>query len=240
MKRKILIGVSIIFGIFILYFFFGIFTEFNYFTAKRDISKGNIRIVYYGEPDLEVVEMANQILEPKYGFHYFGKGCVVDPAIDNGMSFYNTVMRNHLIELNGKDWEKRFENEKDSIISNLLIIEKVLIGNWGMFETQSYQKNNDSTIQYMTTKCNACPKLAFNKDYSGTIKGGNGAIFAFNWDIESGKLNFTNSIETSPTTPIYKILQDGIYEIVFSPGEKIEEVILIDSKKNKYLLSKIE
>lgn len=69
-SARYLIVVILIAGIFSgsAWYWYGIFTPFNAFTAERDISKGNIQILYYGEmaPNQKLVDG----IAIRYGFQY--------------------------------------------------------------------------------------------------------------------------------------------------------------------------
>lgn len=114
MKRRA-IGISITFltigGLLLLgYYYYGLFTPYNYFTAKRDISNGIIQIVVYGE--LRPNEKAEAEIAKKYGFAYDGTGCILTPSLISGIQKYNEVVYNHLDKINGKDWWENFQNER--------------------------------------------------------------------------------------------------------------------------------
>lgn len=96
MKKYISSFIYIIAAYFILRLNYVIFTPYNYFTAKYDISNGKYQILVLGmnlDVDRYLVEkkFANKY---KFKFKYFG--CNVTTELVNGSKYYNKVVKNHL------------------------------------------------------------------------------------------------------------------------------------------------
>jgi len=112
---KILLG-TIVFvsGLTALYFFCGLFTPYNYFTAKWDIAQDRPRILQYGEAmmtDEQAIKIA-----PKFGFTYdIVAGCLVTTPLVNGVDIYNSVTTKYLENKLGNDWKKKFDFQVDSL-----------------------------------------------------------------------------------------------------------------------------
>jgi hypothetical protein len=97
-----------------LHFYFGLFTTYNYITAKWDIAHNRPRILQYGEA-METDEQAFK-LAPKFGFIYdIVANCIVTTPIVNGINTYNTVTIKYLTDKHGKDWKKKFDFSVDSL-----------------------------------------------------------------------------------------------------------------------------
>lgn len=96
-----------------LIFEFGLFSEYNYFTAKRDIKNGKIQILSTGtsiEPVSEKVLKAENSLRKEFGY------TIVDIGIwSPGAEKYNKAMEDHLEERNGTGWRDRLNKLIDSI-----------------------------------------------------------------------------------------------------------------------------
>ena len=104
--------VIFLFGLYSLFVYVkvehGIFKQYNYFTAKRDIKEGTIQIVTYGLPGDNSQDIRK--IAKEYGFNYINLGCILN---NYGFEEYNKVMYKYLDELNGKGWK----NEMDSLIN---------------------------------------------------------------------------------------------------------------------------
>ena len=98
---------------FFLRFTFGLFTPYNFWTAKQDIKNGDILIASLGE--LPQNYRQKQILANSYGFDFDYFGCFVSTDIINGSKYYNKVMIDHLESKFGAGWWTKFQNQLDSI-----------------------------------------------------------------------------------------------------------------------------
>ncbi len=106
----ILILGGIYFG---LRFALGLFTPFNFWTARQDIINDRIQIVEIGEMPLNFEQ--KQKLANKYGFNFYLFGCNVSTGIINGKEYYNRKMAGHLENKFGANWWTKFQNQLDSI-----------------------------------------------------------------------------------------------------------------------------
>lgn len=117
MKRKLKYGLLIILllgGIYFgLRFAFGLFTPFNFFTAKQDIGNGKIQIVEIGELPLNFKQ--KQELANSYGFNFYLYGCNITTGVINGIDFYNDKMIDQLESKYGNGWWSKFQTKLDSI-----------------------------------------------------------------------------------------------------------------------------
>lgn len=112
--KRLLIGILIIIFIAVISFFvdfiFGLSTDYNYLTAKKDISKGHIQLISYGLPLFDVNPIST-----KYGFKNIEHGCTATKKEINGIKYYNSTMKTYLTKINGKDWEIKYQNAIDSL-----------------------------------------------------------------------------------------------------------------------------
>jgi len=118
-KKRILFTISISFITLSVYqltemaiFKYGLRQEYNYFTAKRDVKKGNVQVlsaglIIYFEHDTILNEKIRAVIEKKYGFKSKEVGCIYY----EGIGFYNHVMEDYLVERNGPNWRSRFNKE---------------------------------------------------------------------------------------------------------------------------------
>lgn len=126
MKRKIKYGLLtiLIFGglYFGLRFAFGLFTPFNFWTARQDIKNEKIQIVEIGIMPMNFEQ--KQKLANSYGFNFYLLGCNVTTDIINGTEYYNKEMVEHLESKFGAGWWKKFQHQLDSIDNKATEIQK--------------------------------------------------------------------------------------------------------------------
>jgi hypothetical protein len=117
LKRKITYGlltVLLLGGLYFgLRFAFGLFTPFNFWTARQDIENGKVQIADIGE--LPLNHRQKQSLANSYGFGFYYFGCNISTDIINGTTFYNRAMVAHLENKLGAGWWTKFQNQLDSI-----------------------------------------------------------------------------------------------------------------------------
>ncbi len=90
------------------YYFLGLFSPYNYFTAKWDIGQGQAKLLVYGESSLDE-EIENRIA-PEFGFHRTRiADCVITDLQANRADQYNAVVLDYLEERNGKDWQEKYD-----------------------------------------------------------------------------------------------------------------------------------
>jgi plasmid maintenance system killer protein len=92
---------------------FGLFTPYNFWTARQDIRNGEIQIAEIGEMPLNFDK--KQKLANSYGFSFHLFGCEVTSDIISGTKYYNNVMVDNLESKLGKGWWEKFQNQLDSI-----------------------------------------------------------------------------------------------------------------------------
>lgn len=120
-KQRVLLTVPIAFILFsianfgnIVIYEYGLFDEYNYFTAKRDIKNGKVQLLSTGlilPTQSEEEEKAEEAIRNQFGYKRVWIGCFVTP----GVYRYNAVMEDYLEEINGKDWRKRLQQRTDSL-----------------------------------------------------------------------------------------------------------------------------
>ena len=151
-RKSILIVGILLIGTGILFWNFGFFTPYNYFTAKSDIAKKNIQIIYIGESMLKPSNI--NVVSKKYGFEVIGFGCTFNKQEQNGIEIYNSQMDNYLNMLNPKGWKSDYKKGIDSLMKLTNIpktafwIEKNGNGNWFNVDMLNGHKNNATISIY--------------------------------------------------------------------------------------------
>lgn len=92
---------------------FGLFTPYNFSTARQDIQNGKIQIAEIGEMPLNFDQ--KQKLANSYSFYFHHLGCDVTSDIIKGTKYYNNVMIDHLESKYGEGWWTKFQAQLDSI-----------------------------------------------------------------------------------------------------------------------------
>ncbi|MFD2890449.1 hypothetical protein ACFS5J_00260 [Flavobacterium chuncheonense] len=160
-KKTIFISITIFLIIFGSWNF-GFFTRFNYLTAKNDIAKNKLQIVFVGESMLSIEDI-NKVSK-KYGFKVINYGCIINRVEQNGIEIYNSKMDDYLGKLNSTNWKKNYEREIDSLmkLTNIPItafwIENKEIGYW-------------FNVDYMHSHKNKAKISIFNKNGELVTKG---------------------------------------------------------------------
>jgi len=112
-KMRLRIG---IFVLVILFWQFGFFNKYNYFTAKIDIWKNSPVIATIGVP---VPCGDNCIkLKAKYGINELYVGCLMTGPKLRGINSYNLQVEKFLDKRNGKNWWKKYERELEVLLKN--------------------------------------------------------------------------------------------------------------------------
>lgn len=92
------------------YYFFGLFTPYNYFTARYDLVNGKVRLLTYGlqlTDDNQAAEVARE-----FGFEQQAvAGCEVTEVLMNGVAQYNAVVEDYLAGKHGQDWREKFDHQ---------------------------------------------------------------------------------------------------------------------------------
>ena len=117
-KRILLASLAVIFIVFTILFLirsYAFFSTYNYFTAKRDVTNGNIQIISSGLPLFSSKDNEIKAVQAKYGFKDSNIGCIVQEQEINGIEAYNNVVEQYLIQRNGKNWRTAYEKEVDSL-----------------------------------------------------------------------------------------------------------------------------
>lgn len=115
-KKKIAIGIGLL-VIGILFWQFGLFSRFNYLTAKIDGWRNSARIVITEQPTYPCGVPCIGLKE-KYGFHEHYAGCIQSEPTIRGIDMYNAEIEKYLAKRNGKDWRKKYEAELNLLLDN--------------------------------------------------------------------------------------------------------------------------
>jgi hypothetical protein len=119
MRRKIFtIGLTLAIiasALLVLCWYYGIFTKYNYFTAKNDIKKGNVRFIVFGLPMPSSKDREIDSVAAFYGFKNCNKGCIVSKQELNSTRVYNNVVGAYLTQRNGKNWRVKYQKTVDSL-----------------------------------------------------------------------------------------------------------------------------
>lgn len=119
MRKKLLLTGAALFVIAsivsFLWWYYGLFSPYNYFTANRDIKNGKVRFVTYGLPMPSSKDEEINSLATKYGFGSTEIGCTVTEQEINAIATYNNVIEHYLKRRNGKDWRTHYQRQVDSL-----------------------------------------------------------------------------------------------------------------------------
>ncbi|MFY0603347.1 MAG: hypothetical protein JXQ93_05325 [Flavobacteriaceae bacterium] len=114
--RKRYIKIVLILLIGILFWQVGLFSRYNYITAKIDIYDESVRVIETGPP-INNVDLIKYIgLNEKYGFYLINVGCVISQADINGIEIYSYQIEKYLEKRNGKNWRKKYNQEIELLI----------------------------------------------------------------------------------------------------------------------------
>ena len=98
--------------------YYGLNEEYNYFTAKQDITNGKIQLLETGlilpGPNTNVDWNKKQDAEKQFGYKSINLGCTVT----NGIYIYNSVMEDYLEKVNGKNWRTKERQMFDSLMNH--------------------------------------------------------------------------------------------------------------------------
>ena len=117
-KKIVTIGFTLaiaISTIIILWWYYGFFSNYNYFTAKRDIKYGNVQFITFGLLLPSSKDKEIDIVATKYGFKGSNIGCTVTTQEINAIEIYNNVVEQYLSIRNGKNWRINYQREIDSL-----------------------------------------------------------------------------------------------------------------------------
>ncbi len=92
---------------------FGLFTPYNFWTARQDISNKKIQIAFIGEMPLNFDQ--KQKLAKFYGLEFHLIGCRVSSDNVNRTKYYNNAMIDYLENKYGVGWWTKFQAQLDSI-----------------------------------------------------------------------------------------------------------------------------
>ncbi len=133
-----------------LHYFYGIFTPYNYLTAKQDIATNQLKIIRYGEA--EISDFQARKLAPKYGFKYQrGTNCSVTRPFVNGVEVYNRTIATELNKRFGPNWKDRFNFQIDSTFREERVdtIRKIAMSIDKIKQlSTSLEKSNDNRLKF--------------------------------------------------------------------------------------------
>lgn len=120
MKQKITYGILTVILLGGLYFWlrftFGLFTPFNFWTARQDIKKNRIKIIEIAEPTRTYQQM--KVLAKTYGVEIHIYEGIITIDKENGINSYNQCMFDYLDMKYNRDWKRYFRNQLDSIVKS--------------------------------------------------------------------------------------------------------------------------
>jgi len=127
LKKKITYGLLTIVLVGLSYFglrlLFGIFTPYNFWTAKQDIANGRVQIIAVGLPYYPQVEKR---LAQNFGFNFKYVGCNATKELLNGTKYYNKQVEHYLTKKYGENFWKTFKIQVDSNIMHQIKIDSIL------------------------------------------------------------------------------------------------------------------
>jgi len=91
-SKKIFIAISLVYLTLFVAYQFGLFTPYNYFTAKRDVLAGKIQLIEFGETFLPIADNTIHKFEDSLGVKTIYLGCVITTQEINGIKQYNYVV----------------------------------------------------------------------------------------------------------------------------------------------------
>lgn len=103
---------------FCLWYYLGIFSEYNHFSAQKDIESGIVRILYIGEPASNPDE--ESLITREFGFEHYNLGCSYSDQLNNSINAYNKVVADYLDEINEPGWEGILNKRLDSLANAAL------------------------------------------------------------------------------------------------------------------------
>jgi hypothetical protein len=123
-------GISLILITFICHCDGTYFTKYNYFTARKDILKGKIQFVSFGNVvySSDTIMKISRLVDSHFGYNNIVAGCHLQSReYEIAEKYYNQKMRDYLEKRNGKDWKKKsnqlfsslYTIERDSSLSNI-------------------------------------------------------------------------------------------------------------------------
>ncbi len=179
-----------------LRFSFGIFTPYNFFTAKQDIDNGKIIIIEAGEMPLNFKQ--KKTLANNFSFDFELTGCLLNTDKINGIKYYNNRMIQELEHKFGTGWWSKFQHQLDSIDRQQIKeekITKVLI----LVENQKSVKNQIRLIDSLSKgqrHVSLIPSLydTTNNIYLVKVGEDNGVNFVcyFNFFVNADSMKLTN------------------------------------------------
>lgn len=99
-------------GMLACHYYWGIFTPYNYLTAKQDILNNKIQIIDTGPPNPLEQKVATSM-----GFQMIHVSCTKGRPFYNGIKHYNNVMHEAIKQKSGSDWQERFDSTLKSLIT---------------------------------------------------------------------------------------------------------------------------
>jgi len=111
-KYLILLGI-VLTGFAFGHYQYGIFTKYNFLTGQIDKLNNKYQIIVYGETSSD--DMFLNIAARDFKFQYEFIGCNISTPALHGIDGYNSVMKNQLTKINGKDWEEKFMLEVEKL-----------------------------------------------------------------------------------------------------------------------------
>lgn len=99
----------------------GLFCDYNYFAAQRDIAAGKVRLVMIGELPPHVAALDS--IAAANGLSFYYTGCEVTAGELRGTGYYNEAMVAHLKYAHNTEWWDEFNAKFENIAGYALLID---------------------------------------------------------------------------------------------------------------------
>lgn len=119
MRKKILI-ISLIFILLISFISIlwranDLSSDYNYGTAKIDITNGNVKVINIGVPKISSKDKEIEMVATRYGFKNIYIEKYTAQQTESGIRNYNELIATYLKLRNGPNWKTSYEREVDSL-----------------------------------------------------------------------------------------------------------------------------
>jgi len=117
-KKLLIIGLIIILIISIISILWHVddfSSDYNYATAKIDITNGNVRIINIGIPKTSSKDKEIEMVSTRYGFKNIYIEKYTPQQTEKGINNYNELIETYLTLRNGSNWKINYNREVDSL-----------------------------------------------------------------------------------------------------------------------------
>lgn len=106
MKKRFRIALLVCISLVLIYLL-GLYNRYNIISGIVDRLRGNITIVYYGEPGPYDTELGKVAMENDFRYIRIA-GCVVNTPLINGAKHYNWIMKDYLKRNHSQEFLNKF------------------------------------------------------------------------------------------------------------------------------------